>query len=276
MVALAAPRTAPQHLDDALRDLDPTELRSAIVRRVDATGFVTEDTLARLVGRLMRYRVDGNSVLVDLGCGTAGVSLWLAEQTGAQLHGVDADALAIGRARRRARDFVLAGDPTFDCASYETTWIEPSLAHVVISVDALHLAPRPATALAEVHRILMTGGIVIFNVYVGDDDPGAAAWVRELESSGFAMLDIDDQTHGWRAMMTARHRARIEHGHFLAKRFGERAVAAELALSRTMLGTGHGPSVIARTRRVELVARKVTNHRTSSAAIRGARTGADS
>ena len=251
-------------LDDALRALDPAELRSPIVRRVNASGFVTEDILARLLARLQRHRVDVNSFLVDLGCGAGGTSLWLAERTGARLYGVDADPLAIGRARRSMRDFVLAQDPTFDCAAFEATWIEPSLAHAVISIDALHLSSRPLTALAEVHRILITGGIVIFNVYVADDDPGAISWVKTLEQAGFAMLDIDDQTHVWRAVMGAKHRARIDQAAHLGARFGERAVAPELALSRTMLGLDYGPSVIANTRRVELVARKVTGRKRSA------------
>ena len=249
------------HLEEVLRDLDPVELRSPIVRRVNASGFVTEDILSRLLARLQRHRVNVNSVLVDLGCGSAGASLWLAERTGARLYGVDADPLAIGRARRSMRDFVLAQDATFDCAAFEATWIEPSLAQAVVSIDALHLSSRPLIALAEVHRVLMTGGIVIFNVYVADDDPGATSWVKTLEKAGFAMLDIDDQTHVWRSVMSAKHRARIDQAAHLGQRFGERVVAPELAVSRTMLGLDYGPSVIATTRRVELVARKVTGAR---------------
>jgi SAM-dependent methyltransferase len=250
-------------LDEVLRDLDPVELRSPVVRRVGASGFVTEDILGRLLARLQRHRVDVNSFLADFGCGSAGASLWLAERTGAKLYGVDADPLAIGRARRSMKNFVLAQDATFDCASFEATWIEPSLAHAVVSLDALHLSSRPSAAFAEVHRVLITGGIVIFNVYVSDDDPGATSWVKTLEQAGFAMLDIDDQTHVWRSVMGAKHRARIDQAPYLAQRFGERVVAPELAVSRTMLGLDYGPSVIANTRRVELVARKVTGRKRS-------------
>ena len=101
-----------------------------------------------------------------------------------------------------------------------------------------------------------SAGVRLFNV--ADDDPGAASWVRTLESAGFAMLDIDDQTPIWRSVLTAKHRARIEHAAVLAEQFGERVVAPALAVSRTMLGLDYGPSVIANTRRVELVARKDT------------------
>lgn len=257
-MAVDAGGDARAQLDDALRELDPAELRSAVVRRVNASGFATEDVLGRMLTRLQRHRIDGGSLLVDLGCGTAGVSLWLAERTGARLYGVDADPLAVGRARRAIRDFVLAREPTFDCASFEATWIEPSIAHAVMSLDALHLTSRPAEALAEVHRVLVTGGIALFNVYVADDDPGAHAWVRTLEQGGFAMLDIDDQTHVWRSVVSAKHRARLDNAYALARRFGQRAIAPELAVARTMLGLDHGPSVLANTRRVELLARKVT------------------
>jgi SAM-dependent methyltransferase len=252
------PRSPRDQLDLALRVLDPVDLRSPILCRLESTAFVTEDILVRQVARLQRYRVNSSATLVDLGCGTGGVSLWLAERTGARLHGIDTDALAIGRARRNTRDFLLSHIPTFECASFDSTWIEPSTAHAIVSLDALHLATRPAAALAEAHRILVSNGILHFNVYVADDDPGAAAWVRNLEAVGFAMLDIDDQTHVWRSVMTARHRARLEHADVFATRFSERTLAAELATSRTMLGLDHGPSVIANTRRVELVARKDT------------------
>ena len=265
MVALAA---APAHdLGDALHQLDPLELRSALVRRVAASGFVTDDILQRLVARLRRYRITSHTNLVDFGCGTGGVSLYLAERTGAHLFGIDADPLAISTARRTARNFRLAHAPHFDCAAFEATWIEPAFAHAVLSVDALHTSPRPLAALAEIHRILAGGGIVVFNVYVADDDPCAVGWVRALEQSGFAMLDIDDQTHVWRQVMSTKHRARIAHGARLAARFGDRAVAPELAISRTMLGLDYGPSVIASTRRVELVARKVTPERFASGSL---------
>ena len=256
---MVAPALASNHqptLDDAFRSLLPHELRSALLNRVAASGFVTDDILQRAVARLQRYHISKHANLVDFGCGTGGVSLYVAERTGARLFGIDADPLAITTARRRARDFSLAHDPQFDCAAFEATWIEPASAHAVISIDALHTSTRAHAALAEVHRILVSGGIVAFNVYVADDDPCAAAWVRALERAGFAMLDIDDQTHVWRQLTSTKHRARMAHATQLAARFGDRVVAPELAISRTMLGLDYGPSVIANTRRVELVARK--------------------
>jgi SAM-dependent methyltransferase len=250
---------APADLEQALRDIDPADLRAPVLQRIAASGFVTEGVLSRVHARLRRERVDATSLLVDVGCGRAGASLWLAESTGARLHGVDIDPEAIAHARLTAQSYRLAREPSFDCAAFEATWIEPGTAHVVISLDALHLASRPLDALWEVHRILIKGGVVLFNVYVGEDDPDATNWVQALEAVGFTTLDIDDQTQSWREVMTARHRSRIEHASYLKRRFGAQ-VAGELASSRALLGLDYGPSVIACTRRVELFARKVHSH----------------
>lgn len=242
-------------LADALRDIGPAELRSPLVRRIRTDKFVTEETIARLHGRLERCGLDASATLVDLGCGTAGASLYLSERLGAHLHGLDLDTAALARARHRVRNFDLGHAPTFDCASFETSWLESELADAVISIDALHAAPRPQAALTEIHRVLAGGGTLFFNVYVGDDDPDATQWVRHIESSGFSMLDIDDQTDLWRWAMNAKHRSHIEAAPFLRRRFGN-LVDATIAVSRTMLGLDYGPSVIDSTRRVELVARK--------------------
>jgi SAM-dependent methyltransferase len=247
---------APDNLEDTLRDIDPVELRANIVKRVAASGFVTKDILRRMYARLMRERVDASSLLVDVGCGRAGASLLFAERSGARLHGIDIDAHAIAQAREAARGYGLASEATFDCASFEATWIEPESAHAVMSIDALHLATRPTDVLWEIHRVLINGGVAVFNVYVADGDCNAETWVHALETTGFTILDIDDQTATWRDLMTSRHRSRIEHTAYLRQRFGAE-VSGELASSRALLGLDYGPSVINSTRRVELFARKL-------------------
>jgi ubiquinone/menaquinone biosynthesis C-methylase UbiE len=246
-------------LADVLRDIDPEELRTPLLARIGATGFVTKDILKRMYARLVRERVDATSLLVDLGCGRAGASLLFAQKLGARLQGVDVDPEAIDEARAMAPTFVLQREAQFDFGAFEATWIEPGSAHAVMSIDALHLAPRPLEALAEVYRILISGGVLLFNVYVPDTDPDAEKWVQALEQSGFTTLDIDDQTATWRDLMTRRHRARIDHAPYLVRSFGDRA-AAELATSRALLGLDYGPSVIDSTRRIELFARKLDNH----------------
>jgi SAM-dependent methyltransferase len=249
-----------QDLSDALFDIDPEELRAPLLRRVSATGFVTRDVLERMYARLRRERIGATSTLVDVGCASSGASLLFAEKLGAQLFGIDIDPNAIAEARANASAFALQRQAHFEVATFESTWIPPASAHAVMSIDALHLAQRPLEAFAEVYRILIDGGVLLFNVYVANDDPNAANWVRALAQSGFTTLDINDQTATWRDLMHRRHRARVHHAPYLLKAFGDRA-AGELAASRALLGLDYGPSVIDSTRRIELFARKVRSAR---------------
>jgi len=250
-------------IDRVLRQTDPVELRSPIVRRVASTGFVTEGVLSRLANRLVAHRIDAATLVVDLGCGGAGISLWLAERTSTRLIGIDSDDSALEQARLLRPGFSLDREPSFECTTFEATWMAPAIAHAVISIDALHLAADPVAALAEAHRILLAGGLLTFNVYVADEDPDAAHWIRALERVGFAMLDIDDRTETWREIMTAKHENRLEHAALVSSLLGERRAKRELATSRAMLGIG-GPSQIETTRRVELVAYKARLARSGS------------
>src|SRR5262245_26929836 len=140
-------------LEQALSDIDPVELRAPVLQRIAASGFVTEAVLNRVRARLRKESIDRTSLLVDIGCGRAGASLWLAEYTGARLHGVDIDPDVVAQARLASRSYRLSREATFDCAAFEATWIEPGTANAVISLDALHLAARPLDALWEAHRI---------------------------------------------------------------------------------------------------------------------------
>ena len=158
-------------VESVLRDLDPAELLAPKIRRISPTGFVTEPMLLRLVLRLQRHVLPiHDPLLLDLGCGAGGVGMWLAEQFRTRLVGVDLDHAAIRRARGLRATFELASEPTFLRTTFEWTGLAPHIVNAVISIDALHLAPDIAGALAEVRRVLAPGGILMFDVYVKESD----------------------------------------------------------------------------------------------------------
>lgn len=233
-----------------LRQLEPDELLSPVVRRVGASGFVTEDVLFRLLQRVDRHvepiKAPG---LVDLGCGGGGVGLWLAERTGARLVGIDSDHAAVQRARRARRTYGLAHDASFHRASFEWTGLAPELAAFAIANDALYLALDRGPALAEAQRILAPGGVLLFDTYVDDTDPYGHSWICALVAAGFDVLELDDQTAAWRELMTRRHRARIRFAEFLTHQLGPWQAEAEVEASRRAL------EQIPAIRRLELVAR---------------------
>lgn len=259
---MPAPHLVPAHrynhplsrveIDAVLHALDPSELRSAVVRRVGARSFTTEDVLGRLAMRLERHAVYSNdgSALVHLGGRSAGIGLWLAEATRTPVIAVDPEQLALELAMQACGSFDLQHFPSFQLAAFDATKLSTACAHAVVSMEALYLAQYVDDALEEVHRVLDEGGLLLFDAYVADSDSCATGWVHALQKAGFDLIDIDDQTEHWRAVTRQQHLARLEYANYLAERLGHRRASQELSASRSML------AVLSTTRRIELVARR--------------------
>jgi SAM-dependent methyltransferase len=247
-------------IDAVLHALDPAPLRSAIVRRVNARGFVTEDVLARTALRLERHHALGGpeATLVHMGARSAGIGMWLAEATRTPLVIVDPDKPSLDDAMHACGSFDLEDFPTFQLATYDTTRLPTGSVDAVVSVESLYLAPYPSDALTEVHRILANDGVVLFDAYVAEDDPEANGWVTALSRAGFDVLDIDDQTDAWRRITREQHLTRLHYEHYLVERLGPRRAGQQIAASRSML------TILQTTRRVELLARRRRFARSSS------------
>lgn len=239
-------------IDAVLHALDPAELRSPVVVRVDARSFTTEDVLARLALRLERHGIvhGGTTSVIQLGARSAGIGLWLAEASRAHVIVVDPEPRGIEQAMHACGSFDLAHFPSFQVAPFDGTQLATGCAHAVVSNEALYLAPYPADALVEIHRVLDDGGLLLFDAFVEDADSCAAGWVQALQRAGFDLIDIDDQTAAWREVTRTRHLARLEWASYLAERLGPRRAAQELAASRSLL------ALLPTTRRVELIARR--------------------
>lgn len=239
-------------IDAILHALDPADLRSPVVVRVNARSFTTEDVLGRLALRLERHGVvhGDTSAVVHLGARSAGIGLWLAESSRTHAIIVDPEHYAIELAMQACGAFELEHFPSFQTAPFDRTQLPTGCAHAVVSMEALYLAQYPDDALTEMHRLLADGGMLMFDAYVADTDANARGWVHALERAGFDLIDIDDQTDPWRAITRARHLARLEWASYLAERLGHRRAAQEIAASRSML------AVLSSTRRVELIARR--------------------
>lgn len=259
---MPAPHVVPAHrvqhqplsrieIDAVLHALDPAELRSPIVRRVNARSFTTEDVLGRLALRLERHAVVTNArSIVHLGGRSAGIGLWLAEASRTPVTIVDPEQPVLDLAMQACGAFDLEHFPAFKLAAFDHSQLPTSSAHAVVSMEALYLAQYPSDALDEVHRVLDDGGLLLFDAYVADADSCAAGWVHALQRAGFDLLDIDDQTEHWRDVTRQQHLARLEYANYLIERLGHRRAGQELAASKSML------TVISSTRRIELMARR--------------------
>lgn len=140
-------------------------------------------------------QLSSGSVLVDLGCGTGGIGLWLAQNLGARLIGVDRCEGAIEIATRRTSEWTLSETATFRVGDFCDTGLAPACADAVISIDALPAAQDVEAALSEVRRILRPDGSFIFTTREPNplNERHAKlgnAWRDGLARSGFEVVDV--------------------------------------------------------------------------------------
>lgn len=87
----------------------------------------------------VRLRMPPGRLLVDAGCGTGGIGLWLARALAVRLAGFDLPPVAVAQATVRRADFLGtdADRAAFRTADLEDTGLPDSSAHGIVCVDAL-------------------------------------------------------------------------------------------------------------------------------------------
>ena len=138
---------------------------------------VLQPTSERLIAAM---GLAGSSTVLDLGTGTGGLLPVLrAAAPEARVIGVDRATGMLAEARARGSRTTLAA---MDLAQLG---IRESVADAVLLAFVLFLIPSPATALAEVGRVLRPGGVIGCTSWgQGYDLPGTAIWTLELDRHG--------------------------------------------------------------------------------------------
>ncbi len=157
----------------------------------------------------------GESVL-DAGCGVGGTSMWLAEEYGADVVGVNVVDDHVERARRYGRERHLGGRVRFDVADYTATPFPNDAFDVVWAQESACHAPVKEQLTREVARVLKPGGRFVMAEYIvspnriatiGGIDEIAEwergwemslateqAWRHALGAAGFVDVRFDDIT----------------------------------------------------------------------------------
>ncbi|WEV23786.1 class I SAM-dependent methyltransferase [Streptomyces sp. 71268] len=154
----------------------------------------------------------GATALLDIGCGTGGPAVRLAQRTGARVTGITVSQRQLAQGRERASAANLservtfergnAMDLTYADASFDAAW----------SIDCFaHLSDRPA-GLREARRVIRPGGRFLLTEFTRRGTPPAdeeAAFTRlwaspppttfstlltEVEEAGYEVLKVEDMT----------------------------------------------------------------------------------
>lgn len=163
-----------------------------------------------------RVGITSEDSVLDAGCGVGGSSIWLAENRGARVCGVNIQPLHLRLAREEAKTRGLEQLVRFEERNYCDTGFEPGSFDVVWALESVcHCDDKPAF-IAEAFRVLRPGGRIMvadFFQFKADLDaterermrlwldgwalPGLAQ-VDEFRdgfrSAGFAQISCDDIT----------------------------------------------------------------------------------
>jgi SAM-dependent methyltransferase len=197
-------------------------------------GFLTLTEAHRLLDLL---HLGQGEVLVDVACGTGGPGLWMAQQSGASLVGIDPAAAGLLAARQRAARAGLDGRSRFEQGSFERTGLPDNSADAIVSIEAFQYAPDKRAAMAEFARILRPGGrlgLVCFEV-----DPAKTRGLpvlgvdpvvdyKPLLGAEF-IVETYEETPGWQQRVYGAFDAVLSAHDALVREMGQKAASGAAA-----------------------------------------------
>ncbi len=180
------------------------------------------------------------SSVLEVGCGSGGYALHLAEKVGCRLVGIDINTLGVANANQLALTRGLAERARFEqCDASKDLPFDSETFDAVFSNDALCHLPRRAEVLREMLRILKPGGRMLFSdaLVVGGlishEEIAARSSIgfyvysppgeneRLMKQAGFHLLRTTDTTENAARIAKRWHDARGKHSEELIAKEGD-------------------------------------------------------
>ena len=112
-----------------------------------------------------KARMNGDSKVLDMGCGNGTTAIWLCKERGCQVTGIDLSGVRIGNAKEnlQSQPQEVRGNLGFEKASAtELPFDAGSFTHVWSQATIYHVHDKQK-ALEEAYRVLGDGGIFVFD-----------------------------------------------------------------------------------------------------------------
>jgi ubiquinone/menaquinone biosynthesis C-methylase UbiE len=111
---------------------------------------------------LDRSGIGSESRVLDVGCGNGNTAIWLAQQTGCEVVGVDLSEIRINNAQAKAKEYPSLGLSFYKQSATQLGFRDQSFTHVWSQATLFHVHDREQ-ALREVYRVLQPGAKFIFD-----------------------------------------------------------------------------------------------------------------
>ena len=120
------------------------------------------------------------STALEVGCGYGRILPWIAEATGAEVRGIDANPDAISTARNHYPEFAFETENAADLSAPDD-----SFDLVVTRTVLQHVPPGEIeSVMAEIERVLASGGWVLSMENTLGDEGGPSTWSRSVDEYG--------------------------------------------------------------------------------------------
>jgi ubiquinone/menaquinone biosynthesis C-methylase UbiE len=233
--------------------------RIAFGEDIGQNSWLTVEELERFAGRL---ELDQSSKLLDVGCGSGGPALHIAQLTGCEIVGVELYAEAVATADRTALETGLETRASFVQAdASQSLPFESGSFDAILCVDAINHLPARKRVLAEWARLLAVRGRLLFTDpltvtgMLGSDEIATRTSIgyglfvplgeneRLLAEIGLKVVTVEDTTASKAEVARRRHDARAQHEETLRQAEGDQTfegrqrffnVAATLARERRL------------------------------------------
>ncbi|MFF5170550.1 class I SAM-dependent methyltransferase [[Kitasatospora] papulosa] len=181
-----------------------------------------------------RLSMRPGQLLVDAGCGTGGIGLWLARALALRLDGFDLSPVAVTQATARRPHFLgnNTARATFRVAYLHDTSLPTSAAHGIVCIDALGRAKDRDQAVAELARALAPGGRLVMTRSVRRD--ATPTWAEQAAAAGLNVEHVDER-RGEPGMWERLYRLWITHADELRRELGDAPARSMLAEAEQML-----------------------------------------
>jgi SAM-dependent methyltransferase len=167
-----------------------TEVRAeAFGKDIGQNSWITAEEMLSLIQPL---HLNSNSVVLEVACGSGGPAMFVAENTGCKIHGVDSNENAIETARNQSSQIQFKVADANQALPFESDTFD-----AIYCMDAVNHLTNRLQILREWHRLLKKGGRFLYTDPIVVTGPLTNDEMMKRSSIGFFLFVPENANQNW-------------------------------------------------------------------------------